>query len=386
MVQLPLEIQRAAMVSRRGRPGPSSSRRVAQHPWKRRLIQALAGAAFVVISFLVIILTKHNRAGRNDYQAIQDPGGDDTKAQEQGIPTETETDPSTLNGNIGVAVNEETLLRIQIVSDLHIEFYGNELPPDTIIEPQAPILALLGDVGYAMDDQYRRFLLRQCDRFEQVFFLAGNHEFYNHQGTTHSMTEQRQWMEQVATERENLHYLEQASLLLVHGVRILATTLWSEIPDHLLQVSESSLNDYRISYNHVPGVDVLPRRVTANETRHMHRTSLAWLTSELQRAQDRNEQVLVLTHHTPLLLGTSNPKYDGSDLTHCFSSDLRYLLQDPIVAWACGHTHYNFDISSPHPSSGRKVRVLSNQRGYKHDPKPDYNHQGVVLEIPAKSS
>jgi hypothetical protein len=42
-------------------------------------------------------------------------------------------------------LENENPLRIQIVSDLHIEFYKEETPE--IIVPSAPNVALLGDIG-----------------------------------------------------------------------------------------------------------------------------------------------------------------------------------------------------------------------------------------------
>lgn len=266
-----------------------------------------------------------------------------------------------------------TSLRIQIVSDLHIEFYGPLETPRTIIEPKAPVLALLGDIGYACSQQLRQFLLDQSDRFETVLFLAGNHEYYNH-GTTYSMTEQNECLEQVSSERDNLYFMEKDGLV-IKDVLVLGTSLWSEIPDERIRTAEASLNDYRLSYNHAPGE--APRLLTAKETRNIHRQSLAWLKSQLVEAQERDQKVLVLTHHTPLLSGTSHPKYDGSEIQSCFSTNLTALLKEPIEAWACGHTHYNFDLDVG------GVRVLSNQRGYKNSPKSDYQSGGIVLEIQA---
>jgi len=116
-------------------------------------------------------------------------------------------------------------LQLQIASDLHIEFYNNESDniPDDIIIPKAPILALLGDIGLACDEQLKEFLYAQAHRFETVLFVAGNHEFYNHQ-STHTVEEQLEWMKRVCSEKENLHLLEKQAMD-INGVRILGTTL-----------------------------------------------------------------------------------------------------------------------------------------------------------------
>ena len=158
---------------------------------------------------------------------------------------------------------------------------------------------------------------------------------------------------------------------------ILGTTLWSEIPDHLYQTAASSMNDYNLSYNHSKGET--PRKLTPRETTLEFRRSFAWLQEQLQKVESKNLTAIILTHHTPLLKGTSDPKYDGSELTPCFSTDLGQLMQryaKHIKAWAAGHTHYNFDLT--HDASG--VRVLSNQRGYKTGSKVGYDPRGQIIE------
>jgi hypothetical protein len=290
-------------------------------------------------------------------------------------------------------------LRIQIASDLHIEFFDEEEDLNFLIEPKAPILALLGDVGYACTQQLRKFLLSQSDRFDEVWFLAGNHEYYNHGGTHYSVTEQNNWLQQIASERPNLRYLEKTAIPMMNGsVVVLATTLWSDIPDDYLDEAEGFLNDYRLSYNHAPS-ETNPRLLRATETRQWYRDNLNWLQTQLQTIYDQNKikaqqaqqqqtKVVVLTHHTPLITGTSAPQYEGMDSTRCFSSDLASLLThpySPIEIWACGHTHYNFDLALAQNNSssngGKLVRVVSNQRGYQSRPKPDYQADGIVLEI-----
>lgn len=269
-------------------------------------------------------------------------------------------------------------LRIQIVSDLHIEFYHESKNLDFLIEPEAPILALLGDIGYACSRQLKNFLYSQCDRFEKVLFLAGNHEYYNNGTNTSSMTEQLEWMRNVCSKHPNLHFMEQESIIL-NDVVVLGTTLWSNISKKDRRMAENFLNDYRLSYNHAPGE--YPRNLKAKETTAIYLESISWIESQLKKAKKNSQKVVVLTHHTPMLTGTSHPQFKDSSVTCCFSSDLEALLLSSgptLVAWACGHTHYNFDFMVG------SVRVVSNQRGYKNRDKDDYQKDGVVLEVYAE--
>jgi hypothetical protein len=70
----------------------------------------------------------------------------------------------------------KSAIKIQCCSDLHLEFY-TEMP--NLITPAAPYLALLGDIGVPAKEGYEKFLLQEAEKYEKVFVIAGNHEFYH---------------------------------------------------------------------------------------------------------------------------------------------------------------------------------------------------------------
>jgi Calcineurin-like phosphoesterase len=278
-----------------------------------------------------------------------------------------------------------------------VEFYEtpDKIPPDILV-PRAPILALLGDVGLTL----RFFLHKQADRFQHVLFLAGNHEFYNcHRNNNnnftsserhnmHTVDDQLAWLRNVCRERPNLHFMERQRLELA-GAVILATTLWSHIPAGVAELAQRSMNDYRLCYitmnhGHTNRGKKVP--MDAAFTNQWHSDSVQWLEHEIARAARRGQSVYVLTHHTPALQGTSAPQYNGSPLTHCFSTDLTHLLQHPVRVWACGHTHYNFNGTFQNNQNGSgsittTTRLLSNQRGYPNNISAGYDKYGVILKI-----
>lgn len=270
--------------------------------------------------------------------------------------------------------NNKKVVRIQVASDLHIEFKSADV--ETVIIPQAPTLALLGDIGNACTKDLRDFLLLQSDRFERVIFVPGNHEYYNVGRAQILVDEQRRWMQSVCSERDNLYFMEKDFMVIDDDVVILATTLWSEIPDDKFRTTKRQMADYELSYIQPVRKGRPPRKMTPLYTCEEHRECVAWLEKSLQNIRNNTKysKVVVLTHHTPLMTGTSHPRFEGGSLTCCFSSDLRHLLHSPISAWACGHTHYNFDMNV------QGVRVVSNQRGYDKDSKRGYNSE-FVLEI-----
>jgi hypothetical protein len=72
-------------------------------------------------------------------------------------------------------------IKFQYVSDIHLETYQNtsKVLFKTILKPSAPYLALCGDIGYPGAQLYKPFLEYCSKHFEHVFYIAGNHEFYN---------------------------------------------------------------------------------------------------------------------------------------------------------------------------------------------------------------
>jgi hypothetical protein len=358
-------------------PSPSclhDRRRLSQTTgWRHALVFLLA-----VVTLVGAVILRHERLGDS---TVPNETGELAATPEtfQASPGDPMASPT--NFASPTAATDPRLLRIQIASDLHIEFNGTlDQVPNDIILPRAPVLALLGDVGLAFTPLLQDFLHLQADRFETVLFLAGNHEFYNKGGTPKSVAAQRQWISEVCDARDNLHFLEESSLL-ENGVRILATTLWSYIPPTVESQAERSMNDYHLSYVRDDSGDGL-RQMTAADTSQWHAHNVEWLAGEISVASQRKEPVLVLTHHTPSLTGTSAPRFDGNALSHCFSSDLSRLLQAPAVrAWACGHTHWNFDLPLGDNDKNVTRRLFSNQHGYKGHESMLYDNEGRVLEI-----
>jgi hypothetical protein len=271
-------------------------------------------------------------------------------------------------------------VKIQIASDLHLEFYENpKAIPDDIIVPSAPILALLGDIGLSFTDTLETFLHQQADRFEHVLFLAGNHEYYNHHGgQPKTVQEQYEWMQKVCAAKPNLHFMDKDEFRVGTDLTILGTTLWSAIPPSAELVAKQSLNDYHKSYVSVD------RKLTPNVTNQWYTENREWLTNKIQEAKERRHTVVVLTHHTPSMEGTSDPKYDGNPLGHCFSTNLTRLLVDPVAFWVCGHTHYNFDYPSSFGPDSSTTRLVSNQRGYPGKEKKEYKNK-MVIEVSSRT-
>ena len=209
-------------------------------------------------------------------------------------------------------------LRIQYFSDLHLEFL-KKLDMSALersIQVCAPVLVLSGDIGDPLHPSYKDFLQCMSNRFEKIFLLSGNHEYY---GKDIISTENA--IRNICAPLENVSYL-QNSFEDWRGFRFAGTTLWSSIsdPDYLT-------NDFHYIED-----------MTVHAYNALHTQSKRFieemLTSQLP--------VVMLTHHLPSH-GLTDPCYASfRNYQQCYSSNCDYLLRDPIVCWIYGHTHRSF--------------------------------------------
>jgi hypothetical protein len=303
--------------------------------------------------------------------------------------------------------------RVQIASDLHLEFIrvgcGAEFDLDAVVTPAAPILALLGDIGIPTHPGYKRFLLHQAERFDAVLVLTGNHEFYDskppgpppqprdgetwaavearHQARPrHGVEDMEQVIESLCDLHPALHYVDNRVVRLGHEVdapALICTPLWSHIPRAAMSHVGRCLNDYTMAFTRIADGSAVGetaprnaegqglRRLTPEDTSNYHSLAVDWLRREIARLRGDCPAIAVMSHHTPAMVGTSHPRFEGqnADATmHAFSTDLSdvFAAVAEVKVWAYGHTHFNNDRFVD------GTRLLSNQRGYQHEVNGDY--------------
>lgn len=236
-------------------------------------------------------------------------------------------------------------MRIQLASDLHLEFLGRDFPGETLIRParDADVLVLAGDIssGASAIEMFKDWPV-------PVLYVCGNHEFYS-----------RRWEDvreavRRAAEGTSVKVLER-DVIDFGGVRILGCTLWT---DYLLEgkdeqsgamaYAQRALNDHRLISTR-EGCAFAPADALQD-----HELSRAWLEKELDRPYDG--RTVVITHHAPHP-SSIHAQYSGNALNPGFVSDLTPLVKQADL-WLHGHVHNCFDYRV-----GR-CRVVANPRGY----------------------
>lgn len=245
-------------------------------------------------------------------------------------------------------------MKIQIVSDLHLEF---NRPGELFDLPvTGDVLILAGDIGVAYKPSYFFMLEEWADRYTAVIYVAGNHEYYK--SGVYKVDEQL-----INLGIPNLHFL-QNDLINVDGVTFIGSTLWTDLSDPLAAMhANSSMNDFKlIRHNSM--------KFQAHTATDIHMDSVKYITDALNKIEGPK---VVVTHHAPTFRSI-HPQYAGDLLNAAYATDLEDLVARADL-WVHGHMHHSID------EKVGDCRVICNPRGYSgYALNPNFN-PGLVHEI-----
>ncbi|OHE96961.1 calcineurin-like phosphoesterase [Colletotrichum orchidophilum] len=250
-------------------------------------------------------------------------------------------------------------MSIQIVSDLHLE--APKAYDVFEIVPQAPYLALLGDIGNiaAHRDECRAFLTRQLQNFRAVFFVPGNHEAY-HSSWPETLCLLRSFEQEVGQDDSIGDFvLLDRTAYRVPGSNavILGCSLFSLVPPESEMQVSMGLNDF---------FQTSDWDVEAHN--EAHRRDVAWLNAQVAELERSDVKIVIFSHWNPSRDGRSiDPRFAQSPITSGFATDLSGELcfrSKNVKIWAFGHTHYNCDFRVERGGGAEPLRLIANQRGY----------------------
>lgn len=225
-------------------------------------------------------------------------------------------------------------MRIQYISDIHLEFGPTELR-----QTDADLIIAAGDIGIGRDGLDWLKSLKK-----PVVYVAGNHEFYgqDYLGIVKGLRQRAKGSNVRFLEREIWH---------CGDLRFLGCTLWSDLGGE----ENEGLEDLVDSVNDFRKIRCGPEPLTAQHYVRLHLESRRWLHDELTRPF--TGKTVVVTHHAPTLW--SWRESPTRIKRHAYCNDLKELLHSfDIAAWFHGHTH----AVSDYFCAG--TRVLCNPRGY----------------------
>lgn len=254
-------------------------------------------------------------------------------------------------------------VRVQLASDLHLEFLERVFPNACTLSPahQADVLVLAGDIGQAS-----RGLELFKDWPVPVMYVAGNHEAYG--GCWSAVIAELR----ASAEGSAVRFMER-DVVDFGGVRFLGCTLWTDYrlrtnrtQRQLMENAELRISDHRRITN-ADGSRFLP-----SDALREHEQSRSWLEAELAKPYDG--KTVIVTHHGPHPLSV-HLRYAGDATNAAFVSDLSDVLQGSRL-WLHGHVHDGFDYHV------HGCRVVANPRGYPRNTYSCSDPKELVFENP----
>lgn len=249
-----------------------------------------------------------------------------------------------------IATYKSSGIRIQFVSDLHLEFSENrEYLAQHPLKVTGDILLVAGDTAYldlpnSDENTYDKYDFWDwaSEHYQQVIVCFGNHDFYGFYDLA-TMTDG------YCRKIRNNVCAYYNSVVTIGDVDIIVSTLWSHIDPCNAYITEHGVSDfYRIKYN--------GHRLSADDFNSEHERCLRFVKKAI--AQSNAKRKLVISHHVPTGLCTSF-EFQDSLINGAFTVELGdYIADSGIDYWIYGHSHRNIDA---HIGG---TRILSNQLGY----------------------
>lgn len=258
-------------------------------------------------------------------------------------------------------------LKIQIVSDLHLEFYS-EKKIFNFITPSADILALLGDICCVSSDNdfeiFKRFIYEILPKYKYIIMVAGNHEFYYNESKSkppdiintleYCHIKIKNFFKKTSTK---LFYLNNSELNITVNNKnyiILGSTLWSYIPKSCEENIEKLMSDYKYIYTY-DKKNKNVRNIKVNDITKLFNKNYNYIKNQIEKNKNTNNKMIILSHHKPY----NNKNYNENGFDPAYSSNCLSIINNKIVTlWAYGHCHiYDNAIING-------VHFYSNCKGY----------------------
>lgn len=243
-------------------------------------------------------------------------------------------------------------MKIQILSDLHIDSYVRQAQPiGHIPKTDADIVLVAGDTA----NSGMAWLQEQAARLAvPIITITGNHEYFN-EDVLHFDEKLATWDNYDAVSNQGVKVL-QCQCVDIGEVRILGCTLWTDYQCQAdadtIEISKRFMRDYKQIY---AGSELFSPELSMQ----LHAKQRQWLQQALKTSQELGKTTVVMSHHSISPLSVSE-KYANLPSNAAFVSDFSMWMAEPWAPklWVHGHTHEAFDYQL------NNTRVVVNPRAY----------------------
>ena len=262
-------------------------------------------------------------------------------------------------------------MRIQVVSDLHLEF-GNPVPE---LAPAVDAIIVAGDLAPIRQPWLLGDAVDAWRGAGHILYVPGNHECYGSDidGARQLLAGQ--------CEIHGVTLLDPGALT-IKGVRFIGATLWTDfLLDGVAREAAAHAEAQRqiSDFNGAIAQSRGTRRFSTFESVRRHEFERAFVENELAKAQDTGTTAVVITHHAPTPRSVAL-QFHGDPCNAAFASNLEGIIAhyQPRL-WIHGHMHDAVDLTLG------DTRVLCNPAGYRahENERRGYNPQ-LCVEIAPK--
>ena len=261
-------------------------------------------------------------------------------------------------------------ITMQIYSDLHIEIW-NKIPD---IPVKSKYLFLAGDICPLNHPLFYKFFGFCSTRWEKVFYVPGNHEFYSERKNYNELD--FEYNLKLKEKYKNVYFLNDTFVELNDEINVYGSIFWTFPTYTSTYTAKLDIKDYSyIKYfnkqlNHVTSLDV-------NFIKELSEKSFVSLKKHLENTK---KITIVMTHFPPLREGTCNPIYNNQkeDKTNYFTWNDKIINNfnlKNVPLWISGHTHWSYNIEK------NDCVFISNQLGYKYEANNTKFNEDGVYEI-----
>ena len=251
-------------------------------------------------------------------------------------------------------------MKVQIASDLHLEFYDDKSRgPDffaSLVLPSAPILILAGDICPPERPILKTFFDWCSENWSMIFWIFGNHEYYTKMSKPIPMEEKIQTAEKLCASTKVI-FLQNASID-IGTFRFLGATLWTDLGlgQEAYEVRKTMSDFGKIRIN-------TTTHFTTEEWLEEYKKDRAFLEENLRECEKDGRKAIVITHHLPSFRMIQD-KYKEFPANSGFAANADDLLEHPSVAlWICGHSHGQKTLQYT-KKNGEIAACILNARGY----------------------
>lgn len=217
-------------------------------------------------------------------------------------------------------------VRVQYLSDFHLETKPASIDFSDYIVPQERILLLAGDIAPAFHPKLPKFYGWCIDNFDLTIHIPGNHEYWSHLGLKHNISDTDRYLNELCNEY-GIIYGQKKMIDIDNSVNLICACLWTNIPNHLY---------YRGDFKNIANFN--PKK-----QREIHFDHVDFIQRGLRTSLKQDKPAIVVTHHPPTEEGVLREEHVNGKQKLAYINKLDNLALK-CNSWIFGHSHNVCDI------------------------------------------